>query len=287
LLDLFRSAPLPVALAAGDALAFHAALEATRPEIERFVAAEAPVVRLNGWRLVGYLGSPVSAEHLGAAMRDEPGVRRAALEAGAWCREAGVLRAARKLAEAPAAENLDALELLAILGEERDLPVMEGVAAARELGAVRYRVLGAFGHPALVEAILEGLEDPDPVVAGAAAAAFTKLTGQDIGSERYVSAEPRPGAASEEAGGAEPVWQAPVRLPDPARARAHWREAGGRFAGSARICRGFDLARGLGVEEFAALDMESRWEVCLRARFAGVWSGTALSLEVFPQYGGR
>jgi len=29
--------------------------------------------------------------------------------------------------------------------------------------------------------------------------------------------------------------------------------------------------------------MESRWEVCLRARFSGTWSGSPLRLERFPQ----
>jgi hypothetical protein len=31
------------------------------------------------------------------------------------------------------------------------------------------------------------------------------------------------------------------------------------------------------------LDLESRWEACLRGRFDGTWKGSLVDLEVFPQ----
>jgi hypothetical protein len=31
------------------------------------------------------------------------------------------------------------------------------------------------------------------------------------------------------------------------------------------------------------LDMESRWQACLRGMFEGTWQGSLIDLEVFPQ----
>jgi hypothetical protein len=37
------------------------------------------------------------------------------------------------------------------------------------------------------------------------------------------------------------------------------------------------------VDQFAALDMESRWEYCLRMRLLSGWQRTPLVLERYPQ----
>jgi hypothetical protein len=39
----------------------------------------------------------------------------------------------------------------------------------------------------------------------------------------------------------------------------------------------------LSRDQFAALDMESRWEYCLRMRLFSGWQGTPLVLERYPQ----
>ena len=73
-----------------------------------------------------------------------------------------------------------------------------------------------------------------------------------------------------------------VKLPSPALAQRHWDKVKGHLAQASRICRGVDVGGRLDPEGFALLDMESRWEACLRARFYGVWSGSPVRLERFP-----
>jgi uncharacterized protein (TIGR02270 family) len=278
---LSRTSPPAIAAAAAEALTFHSALRAAPPDIERFLTDPDPVVRQSGWRLVGYLGLSLDAKAYGAAMRDDdPGVRRAALEAGAWCGEPGVLAFGRKAAEDPRAEYVDALYLLAVLGGPEDLIAMTHIAAAQALGPARYRLLGAYGNPALMGAILDGMADADARTAVAAGAAFFKMTGHDVESNYRVTLPPADGSEPDEF---EAEFLDDAFLPDQERARRLWAEIEGSFADAARICRGFNLQQGIDQAGFALLDMESRWEVCLRARYHGAWDGSPLSLEIFPQ----
>src|SRR6266581_817941 len=110
--ELFHAGPAPVGAAAATVLAFHSALEPTIPQIHRLLQHEDPSVRITGWRLVSYLGVPLEAKTYAAAMRDEdPGVRHAALYAGAWSGQPGVLLVCRKLAAQPRPEDRDAFDL--------------------------------------------------------------------------------------------------------------------------------------------------------------------------------
>src|SRR6266511_2025661 len=138
--ELFHGGPAPVGAAAGTILAFHSALEPTIAQVERLLRDEDAVVRQSGWRLVGYLGVPLEAKTYGAAMRDEdPAVRRAALYAGAWCGQPGVLAVCRKLATQPRPEDRDALDLLAILGGPEDARLIATLATTAALGPSRDR----------------------------------------------------------------------------------------------------------------------------------------------------
>jgi hypothetical protein len=181
-------------------------------------------------------------------MRDEPAVRRAALRAGAWCREPGVLSLGQESAASPTLDKLEALEMLAVLGGPEDLPLMRTVAGTSELGPARYRLLGSYGHPEMVDLLIGGLRGEDDADARAAAAAFTRVTGLD------------PGAAERD-----------------------WEAVKSRYVGAPRLFRGLDPRSGLSREAMETIDMESRWEVFLRSNYTGDWSGSAISLEVFPQ----
>jgi hypothetical protein len=67
--------------------------------LDALVAADDAAVRAAGWRAAAYLGAPADARHYAAAVRDDaPGVRAAALDAGAWAREPGVLAYGRHCA---------------------------------------------------------------------------------------------------------------------------------------------------------------------------------------------
>jgi uncharacterized protein (TIGR02270 family) len=278
--ELFHGGPAPVGVAAGTVLAFHSALEPSIPQIQRLLINEDAAVRQSGWRLVGYLGVPLDAKTYAAAMRDEdPAVRRSALHAGAWCGEPGVLLVCRKLAAQPTPETLDAVELLAVLGGPEDVQLVATLANTAALGPARFRPVGTYGHPGLMDVVLAGVADKDPATAAAAGAAFTKMTGQDIASGKTEKLKPEEGKEPDEF---EAEFQEEVTLPDPEVAHRHWKLVKPVLQQACRLRRGFDVGGALTPEVFGALDMESRWEILLRARFQGKWSGSPLRLERFP-----
>jgi uncharacterized protein (TIGR02270 family) len=277
---LTHSDALARAVAAAEVFAFHADFPVDQQRVLRFLHDEDPAVRAGGWRLVGYLGMRLDAKTYAAALRDDPVVRRAALHAAAWCGEPGVLSVARSLADHPSPDNFDALELLAILGGPEDLPHLAVIARASELGPRRFHLVGCYGHPALMDVVMAGIRDANPATAVAAGAAFTKMTGAEIDSTTVVSLPPNGSAPPDEF---EMEFLDQATLPSPTLAERHWNQLKARLARASRMCRGFDVGGPLDPVEFAALDMESRWEASLRARFGGVWSGSPLRLERFPQ----
>ena len=278
--ELRRSATAPVALAAATALTF-SAIPIAAEEIVPFLRHDDADVRRRAWRLIGYLGASVGPKAYAAAMRDaDATVRRAALWAGAWCGEQGVLTVCRGLAAEPTPDALEDLELLAILAGPEDLQLLNALIANDALGPGRYRLAGAYGHPGQMELVLGGIASEDPAVATAAAAAFTKLMGVPIESDTRVTLPPADGS---EPDGFEAEFLDEVRLPDAELARRHWARVGSWLQQASRMQRGFDVGRTLSPDEFAALDMRSRWEMWLRARFHGVWRGSPFRLERFPQ----
>jgi uncharacterized protein (TIGR02270 family) len=277
---LTNAAVMTRAVAAAEVFVFHSDFPLDEQRVRRFLHDEDPAVRAGGWGLVGYLGLRLDPKTYAAGLRDDPFVRRAALRAGAWCGEPGILAVGRKLAEHPAPDNFDALELLAVLGGPEDLPRFATIGRASELGPTRFRLLGCFGHPTLMDLVLAGIRVSDAATAAAAGAAFTKLTGAEIdsGTVAAVSAE---GAPPSDEFAREFLDE--VRLPSPALAEQHWHKVKARLGQASRLCRGVDVGGPLDPDQFAALDMESRWEASLRARFSGAWSGSPLRLERFPQ----
>ncbi|MGA2257788.1 MAG: FHA domain-containing protein [Thermoguttaceae bacterium] len=202
-------------------------------------------------------------------LRDpDPRVRREALFAAVWTGQPSLLGHCRKQAESPTAENWDAVLMLAVLGKPGELLRIDAVSRAEALGPRRFLVCGAFGHPTLVDGLLDVMGSSDAAIAAMAGTAFRKITGVDVDSPR------RAEVVLEEGGP-----PADVFLPDVERARACWKELQGKFSRSTRVCRGFDLSDRVSEEVFAELDMESRWEICLRGRFYGTWRGNLRDLE--------
>jgi len=276
---LAHSARAPLAVAAAESLAFHTDVGLTDRLVRQFLSDEDAGVRAQAWRLLGYLGMRLDPKTYAVALRDDPVVKRAALHAGAWCGEPGVLAVGRKFAQTPAPDQADALELLAILGGSEDLPAFAVIGRQATLGPSRFRLLGCFGHPGLMELVMAGICDPDPATAVAAGAAFTKMTGAEIESGTVATLPSNGAPAPDEF---EMEFLDEVKLPSPALAQRHWDKVKGHLAQASRICRGVDVGGRLDPEGFALLDMESRWEACLRARFYGVWSGSPVRLERFP-----
>ena len=272
----------PTAAAAAEALAAHAGTAPPEAQLAWFLRDDLPGVRAAGWRIVSCLGLPVDARALAAGARDEdPAVRRAALEAAAWSGHAGLLALGRHLAAAPDPEGLDALHLLAVLGGPDELPHVAAATAADALGPARLALAAAYGHPALMEPVLAALAHPDPEVAAAAGAAFERMTGESVASDRRAAGD-APDAGDD---AFEAEFRDDLVLPDPERSRRHWAAERGLHAGALRLRLGHDVARPVPGEIFAILDMESRRELFLRARFHGTWRGSPRELEAYPLAG--
>lgn len=277
---LGRMAAPPVAVAAAEAVAVQAGVAPEGARLERFLQDDDAAVRTAAWRIVANVAPPLEPKAYAAGLRDEPAVRGAAIDAAMWTAQPGILHLARQAAEAPAVESLDLLHALAVLGGPAELPRLAAVANTTELGPARFALLGAYGHPAVVEPLLAELWNPDPAVAAAAGAAFTRITGADIDSGQRATAAPPPGT---EPDAFEAEFAEELSLPDPERAQRHWATVCESLAGATRICRGHDLARPLDAGAAAQLDLESRWELYLRARYGGTWAGSPRDLERFPQ----
>ena len=222
-----------------------------------------------------------SSAGTGPSLEDEdPVARRQALLAAAWTGHAWLLDYCQAACARPTPENFDLILLLAILGKPHHLQSILAMARKKELGPRRFQILGAYGHPACIDVLLEALDGDDPAAAVVAGAAFTKITGADIDSERTSRLPPIDGGESDEF---EEEFFEEVTLPDPKRARAHWNEVKQQLSQFARCCHGLDLSSEIDEERIAQLDMESRWETLLRAKFQGTWQGSPIDLEVFPQ----
>lgn len=273
---LIGSAPPAVAVSAAEVLAFQRKLDLKPADGDRFLKHEKAAVRQGAWRsAIGSVVLPASAYQTGFR-DDDAAVRREALLAAAWNKQPALLDHCR------GARQLDPLYLLAVLGKPSELPRIETAGKAMELGPNRLKVLGAFGHPGVVEWILKALAGPDPRAAVAAGLAFTKITGVDVASDKRVQLPPEDGSTPDEF---EKEFLDEAHLPDADRASAEWLKTKDRFAKGTRWCRGFDLSQGATSEVLARLDLESRWEACLRGGFEGTWKGQPHDLDVLPQKG--
>jgi len=285
--EALASAGVLAAVTTAEALAFHEKLDSKVPRLDEFLQDENVPVRCAAWRLVMLSSSPLlwgpeMSSRLSAAVTndEDPAVREQALHAAAWTRQPWLLEHCRKMAGEPSPENWDALLLLAVLGKPMDLNQILAIAGATELGPKRFRVLGAFGHPQVVEIVLENMKSEDPLTAVAAGAAFKKITGMAIESDRRVQIPPEDDSEPDEF---EQEFLDEVTLPDPKAAQAHWKKVREEFSGGTRWCNGHDLTQPAGEDILNQLDLESRWEACLRGRFEGTWQHGLADLEVFPQ----
>ncbi|HTO88062.1 MAG TPA: hypothetical protein VMR54_11120 [Thermoanaerobaculia bacterium] len=273
--------PRPMSAAAAHALAFHGKLNLNAEQFNRLLRSENIEVRRGGWRAASVdvvaRRSEVYREGIGDPDAD---IRRHALVGAAWAREAWLLDACRERVRGSKGEDHDAAYLLAILGRPEDSREILALGRNASLGPRRFRLLGSFGHPLVVEDLLSELTSADAATAAAAGAAFTKITGCDIASGSRVALAPEDGHEPDEF---EKDFLDEVVLPDPEKARAHWKKIQPQFTKGTRWCRGRDLSRGCSPEDLDQLDMESRWEACLRGNFDRTWKGSALDLEVFPQ----
>jgi uncharacterized protein (TIGR02270 family) len=278
--SLFVSAAPPLAVAAGEALAFHRALQVSAEQLSPLLRDEAPAVRQGAWRIAAYAGMTVPAALYDIALRDDdPGVREAARTAAAWGGYGGWVTHCRALADAPAPDGVHAIAMLATVLPPQEYKAIAALAAEPAFGPERHQIAAAFGHPVMVDFLLAEMESVDPATAAGAGAAFGRMLGVAVESGRRATLPPPNGAAPDEF---DAEFLDEVQLPDVPRARAHWERVRPQLAHATRVAHGLDVSAGINRETFAQLDMASRRELCLRARLTAGWSGTPLILEQFP-----
>jgi uncharacterized protein (TIGR02270 family) len=277
----FLGGPASNGAAAGEILAFHGTIIPPAQQLERFIQAEDPRVRASGFRIAGYCAVSIPTDWFDAALSDDDaGLKLAALSTAAWMASPAFVQYCRALAAQPTPDAIGPLTVFASVAPPEDYQLIGAVASHHDAGPDRLRVIGSFAHPYFIDLLIKEMENPDPATAVSAGAAFLKMTGRDVESDKRVKISPdgKPPADDFEA-----EFQDEVFLPDPDLARKHWQELAPTLARSPRICRGMDVSQPLSREQFATLDMESRWEYCLRMRLFSGWQGTPLVLERYPQ----
>ena len=263
------------ALAVAAATALALGRGAAAPDVTRLLGETDPAVRVAAWRLVPFQARTPRPEILRRGLDDpDPAVAREAAVAAAWFRSPLALEASRERSAGTGEGAGEWLRLLAVLAEEGDVAaVLAGSAksTAAGRGASGPRALGALGHPRAIELLLEAMEDDDPARAAAAGAAFLKVTGCDTAGDTRVLLHPEAPPPDE----LEEEFLDEVALPDVSQARAIWASARGKLTGGKRWCRGVDVGAGCPGALPAAFDMESCFEVRLRGRFTGTFTGDA------------
>lgn len=199
-------------------------------------------------------------------------VRRSALLAAAWAGRRWVLNSCRSVRVEP--DNWEALLLLAILGQPADLARILIIGRTAALGSCRWQALGAFGHPEVVNDLIAGMESPDAITAAAAGSAFKKITGVDVTGGGPTASERAPIASDSEQAGLEDI-----ALPNSDVAAREWRRLKQKFGAGQRWAGGFEVSNGLPEDAAEKIDLESRFEACLRDRFAGSRTASRFDLE--------
>src|SRR5205085_458899 len=278
--SLFTSAAPPVAVAAGEALAFHRALQTTPEQLVPLLRDEHPAGRRGAWRIGAYCGLAAAPPLSEAGLKDDdPEVQRAALAAAAWNGYQGWLSHCHRIARQPNPDGVEPIAMLAAVLPPHEYKAVTAFASTAAFGPARYRIAAAFGHPVMVDFLLREMETPDPAAAAAAGAAFGRMLGVAVESGTRATVPPPNGKEPDDF---EAEFLDEVQLPDVPKARQHWEQVKPQLAQASRVAHGIDVSAGITRETFGLLDMESRRELCLRARLTAGWQGTPLVLEQFP-----
>lgn len=266
------------AVVAAKVLAFQSPDHVPADLLGRLAKHDRVRIRQLAWRAMSRLQRAPALAQISVVY--EAGEARAdALAAAAWTRQRWLLGHCREIADRAEQEHAPDMRILGILGEPEDLPRVLRLCAADRLGPTRFGAVGTFGHSATLEALLEAIRSPDPRTAVAAGAAFTKITGASIDSQTRAILPPENGSPPDDF---DREFLEEVILPNPEVAEGHWQKTKDVLSKGARWCHGHDLTHSASEATLDQLDMESRWEERLRARYRGTWDGLRTHLERFP-----
>jgi len=218
-------------------------------------------------------GGLSQSDYLRAFADPDREVRRSALEAAARTSQPWLLERLRSTATVPAARAIDEHLLLAALGGPNDTSSLLAIGRSQEIGWYRSSVLGTCGRLPAVEELLRIMREGPAVEAALAGLAFFRITGVDVhrpGRIPLIPPDAEPDELDEE-----------IKSCDVERAEHAWQALRGRM-GRARWVRGVD-AESLAVNQLPlTLDLETRWNLQLRAAFERSSASLVFDAERFP-----
>lgn len=276
--EALRTAQPLVALAVLEVFAFHWQAKLSVENVGQFLSDPDPAVRSAAWNVASLRPGLANAQQTEAAVRDKiPAVRRSALQAAAWSGHAWVLEYCRKAAVVPTPEKFEELQLLCVLGVETDAPSILGLAAEKELGVPRFRLLGSYAHAGAIDGLIQAMREPDPVAAAAAGVAFTRITGVELQTVRRETLPPSDGTKLD---AFDEQFLAEVELPDAKEAQEYWTANQSKYQPGQRYSQGLPVPDAPPFSE--ELDIVSIREACLRAAFNQKPAPTVVELARFP-----
>jgi uncharacterized protein (TIGR02270 family) len=246
-----------VRAAALDVLAFH---RLPPPKgIPMLLGDPDPQVRRLIYDAAGRFGGPWSYDVLRDALDSEfPALRIAALRASARMGLLGLDDSCRQAGTRLQNPVPEALEFLGVLGNPKDLPILQNAVSRPELVGAAFSGIGKLGSIAAIPMLLEAIGNDK--LAHAAGRAFVRITGaKDIEAAKPL---PPPEGATEEQ---IQDWDTTLP-PDPAKARAWWEKEKSRFAAEGRWQAGFDVSKTAFGENFDAMPLGARLDLYLGAR---------------------
>lgn len=277
--QLIRASEPVVALAAAKVLACHNPASFRSDLVSAHARAEDPLVRTAAWELARHGRRFSDATYEQGLNDSEADVREAAQVAAGWGGYTGLLHECRNVAQIAPPDLWHTAYMIAILGDASDTPHILAIGDSVDFGPARFTLLGTYGHPKGMDIILNGLSDGDPETANAAGLAFTKITGLNIESEERAQAAPE---SSSEPDDFDAEITDEFVLPDAELAREHWTRLQPQFSRGTRWCRGHNISKEIPPAVIEQVDLQSRYELCLRSAHAGTVLKPALDLERYP-----
>lgn len=259
-----------VRAAAADVLAFQ-----RRPPPPRFVELlnhPDPEVRRLAYGAAGRFGGPWSVDNLhDTLLRDSSAVQRTALETSARIGMPNLDAICRKAATRPQDPSTEALVFLGVLGDPRDLAVLQTALGEPGLAVAALVGIGALGRVAVMPFLIQAMQNP--LLTRAAGAAFVRITGAtDVEADLPL---PPPTNLPEN----EVDFRDDTRTPDAGRAQAWWEQAKGRFSPEGRWQAGLEVSKAPLGEQFDGLPLQSRRDVYLGVRVRDPVRTADLELE--------
>ncbi|MCC6507553.1 MAG: hypothetical protein IT423_00490, partial [Pirellulaceae bacterium] len=229
-------------------LAYHGNTSMTSSLAEKSLGSEHGPQEVNSWRLLAHsAGISISPETLESAWSSaDPFLVQAATRAVLWSAQPWLLQYCRQQVTAKTSFRLPAGRVLAILGGDTDLPLIESIATDDALPADRLQVVSDYGRAKLIPLLCERLKSEDMAVKIMAGKEFHRLTGINVETTQLAtlpansansnnSSNPARDEASAEF---EAAFDDDELIPDSERAEEAWKQHQQQWSSGRRIHRG-------------------------------------------------